>query len=76
MLTGRRKRIKIAGMIKDSEKILQNYIRAVNILDDYFEYRYLLHSQEENREYVIKTLDDLTKNLVKFNKTQTENKQQ
>lgn len=52
-------------MITESQ-ILKTYQRAVNILDDYFEYRYLLHSQGENREYVIKTIDDLTKELEKI----------
>lgn len=59
-------------MIKETSEILQHYIRAVNIIDDYFEYRYLLHTQGENREYVLKILDGLTKELEEIN---NENKQ-
>jgi hypothetical protein len=58
--------------MNNQSEILKAYQRAVNILDDYFEYRYLMATQGENREYVIKTLDDLTVELEKIN---NENKQ-
>jgi len=39
---------------------LDLYKRAINKIDDYFEYRYAYGSQEDNREEVYKIIDNLT----------------
>jgi len=40
------------------------YQQAINKIDDYFEYRYLAVSQEENKNFVMRVLDKLTANLA------------
>ena len=46
---------------------LNLYKKAVNEIDDYFEYRCLSVKQKGNKKFINNILNKLTKNLVKIN---------
>jgi len=48
-------------------KRLAIYQKAINKIDDYFEYRYAQFDKEETRKYVYDVLDNLTKKLEATN---------
>lgn len=58
--------------MKNQSEILKLYQSAINDLDDYFEYRYLMGTLGTNREFVISVLDNLTKNIKELNKQNKE----
>lgn len=45
--------------------VIEAYQKAVNQIDDYFEYRF---ESEQDREFVITVIDILLKDLIKINK--------
>lgn len=47
----------------NDKKLLAAYQKFANQMDDYFEYRYKKHTQEENRQYVQDCLDKITLTL-------------
>lgn len=46
----------------DSTKLLSHYQRAINKIDDYFEYRC---ESEKDKQYVYKVLAELTEDITK-----------
>ena len=46
-----------------TERLLQAYQRAINKIDDYFEYR---HESEQDKIFITKTLDVLTNETMRI----------
>ena len=53
---------------KSVDEILTEYQTAINQIDDYFEYAFKAVGQEENKKYVMDTINQLT-NRLKAEKT-------
>lgn len=48
---------------QDSDKVLDTYKRAVNRIDDFFEYQYKSYSKDDIRKFVYEVLNGLTQKL-------------
>jgi hypothetical protein len=48
----------------NKDKTLEAYQRAINKIDDYFEYRYKFSEQDDNKLFVISVLDELADELI------------
>ena len=51
--------------IKETNRLLSLYMKAINRIDDYFEYR---HQSEVDKKYVVDVLNQLTIDLSETNK--------
>ena len=47
------------------QKRFDIYARAINQIDDFFEYRYRKYSGEQTKEFIMDILDNITKQLLR-----------
>lgn len=50
-------------MLEDKEEILQVYAKAINQIDDLFEYRYKTYTNKELKTIVMAYIDNITTSL-------------
>ena len=49
--------------LKKEEKRFDIYIKAINRIDDFFEYRYASHTPEQTKNYIMEIIDNITEQL-------------
>lgn len=48
----------------NKDNTIEAYQRAINKIDDYFEYQYKFSEQDDNKLFVVSVLDELADELI------------
>ncbi len=52
--------------IRFQQQVIEAQAKAINVFDDFFEYRYTGYTMEDAKDYAYRTLDQLEKDLLKL----------